>query len=130
MEEVVTDKNRVRAREAVKRNRGSAGPAGGHLRSKPCEAGRDTEAERGHADVKDWVVDFDVTNSFDHVNHDILMGRVAQVIRDKKPVKRARRKAGRCHPYWPTSIARPNAESRIQFAWGVASSISFHKIIF
>jgi group II intron reverse transcriptase/maturase len=33
---------------------------------------------------KDWVIDFDVTKFFDHVNHDILMGRVAQVIRDKR----------------------------------------------
>ena len=76
MDEVVTDENRVRALEAVKRNRGSAGidgmkttelekhlqahlgkdpgeAVGGHLRSQPGEAGRDTEAERGHADVRD-----------------------------------------------------------------------------
>jgi group II intron reverse transcriptase/maturase len=33
---------------------------------------------------KDWVVDFDITKFFDHVNHDILMGRVAQVVRDKR----------------------------------------------
>jgi group II intron reverse transcriptase/maturase len=33
---------------------------------------------------KDWVIDFDVTKFFDHVNHDILMGRIAQVIRDKR----------------------------------------------
>jgi RNA-directed DNA polymerase len=33
---------------------------------------------------KDWVVDMDITKFFDHVNHDILMGRVAQVIRDKR----------------------------------------------
>jgi RNA-directed DNA polymerase len=33
---------------------------------------------------KDWVVDFDITKFFDQVNHDILMGRVAQVIRDKR----------------------------------------------
>jgi group II intron reverse transcriptase/maturase len=33
---------------------------------------------------KDWVVDFDITKFFDHVNHDILMGRIAQVIRDKR----------------------------------------------
>ena len=33
---------------------------------------------------KDWVVDFDVTKFFDQVNHDILMGRIAQVIRDKR----------------------------------------------
>jgi RNA-directed DNA polymerase len=33
---------------------------------------------------KDWVVDLDITKFFDHVNHDILMGRIAQVIRDKR----------------------------------------------
>lgn len=33
---------------------------------------------------KDWVVDIDITKFFDAVNHDILMGRIAQVIRDKR----------------------------------------------
>jgi group II intron reverse transcriptase/maturase len=33
---------------------------------------------------KDWVVDIDITKFFDHVNHDILMGRIAQVARDKR----------------------------------------------
>jgi group II intron reverse transcriptase/maturase len=33
---------------------------------------------------KDWVVDIDIAKFFDHVNHDIPMGRVAQVIRDKR----------------------------------------------
>lgn len=33
---------------------------------------------------KDWVVDLDITKFFDQVNHDILMGRVAAVIRDKR----------------------------------------------
>ena len=33
---------------------------------------------------KDWVVDIDIAKFFDHVNHDILMGRVAAVIRDKR----------------------------------------------
>ena len=33
---------------------------------------------------KDWMVDLDITKFFDHVNDDILMGRVAQVIRDKR----------------------------------------------
>jgi len=30
------------------------------------------------------VVDIDITKFFDHVNHDILMGRIAGVIRDKR----------------------------------------------
>jgi group II intron reverse transcriptase/maturase len=33
---------------------------------------------------KDWVVDLDITKFFDHINHDILMGRIAEVIRDKR----------------------------------------------
>jgi group II intron reverse transcriptase/maturase len=33
---------------------------------------------------QDWVVDLDITKFFDHVDHDILMARVAQVIRDKR----------------------------------------------
>jgi group II intron reverse transcriptase/maturase len=33
------------------------------------------------------VVDFDITKFFDHVNHDILLGRIAQVIRDKRVLR-------------------------------------------
>jgi RNA-directed DNA polymerase len=33
---------------------------------------------------KDWVVDIDITKFFDHVHHDILMGRIGIVIRDKR----------------------------------------------
>jgi len=33
---------------------------------------------------KDWVVDMDITKFFDHVNHDILMSRIALVVRDKR----------------------------------------------
>jgi RNA-directed DNA polymerase len=33
---------------------------------------------------QDWVVDLDIAKFFDHVDHDILMARVAQVIRDKR----------------------------------------------
>ena len=33
---------------------------------------------------RDWVVDLDITKFFDQVNHDILMGRIAKVIRDKR----------------------------------------------
>jgi group II intron reverse transcriptase/maturase len=33
---------------------------------------------------KEWVVDIDITKFFDHVNHDILLGRIAKVIRDKR----------------------------------------------
>jgi group II intron reverse transcriptase/maturase len=33
---------------------------------------------------KDWVVDLDITKFFDQVNHDILMGRIGVVIRDKR----------------------------------------------
>lgn len=41
-------------------------------------------AQKYAQEGKDWVVDIDITKFFDHVNHDILMGRIAQVIRDKR----------------------------------------------
>jgi RNA-directed DNA polymerase len=40
-------------------------------------------AERG----KDWVVDLDITKFFDHVHWDILMGKIALVIRDKRVLR-------------------------------------------
>jgi len=39
------------------------------------------------AEGKDWVVDIDVRSFFDEVNHDLLMHRVGQVIRDKRVLK-------------------------------------------
>ncbi len=33
---------------------------------------------------KDWVVDMDITKFFDRVNHDILMHRIGETIRDKR----------------------------------------------
>jgi group II intron reverse transcriptase/maturase len=41
-------------------------------------------AQRYAREGKDWVADLDVTKFFDHVNHDILMGKIAKVIRDKR----------------------------------------------
>jgi RNA-directed DNA polymerase len=160
MEEVVTEDNRARALEAVKRNRGAAGidrmktteleshlqanwewiqtkllagtyipspvrrveipkPSGGtrmlgiptvqdrliqqmllqvltpifdpmfsehSYGFRPGRSAQDAvrTAQRYAQEGKDWVIDFDITKFFDHVNHDILMGRVANVIRDKR----------------------------------------------
>jgi group II intron reverse transcriptase/maturase len=36
---------------------------------------------------KNWVVDMDITKFFDRVNHDILMHRVGQTIRDKRVLR-------------------------------------------
>ena len=36
---------------------------------------------------RDWVVDIDITQFFDHVHHDILMHRIAEVIRDKRVLR-------------------------------------------
>jgi len=36
---------------------------------------------------KQWVVDMDITKFFDRVNHDILMNRIGQTIRDKRVLK-------------------------------------------
>lgn len=33
---------------------------------------------------KDWVVDMDLTKFFDRVNHDLLLNRLGQTIRDKR----------------------------------------------
>ena len=41
-------------------------------------------AQRYAEEGKDWVVDLDIAKFFDHVNGDILMGKIAQVIRDKR----------------------------------------------
>jgi len=41
-------------------------------------------AQRYAQEGKEWVVDIDITKFFDHVNHDILMGRIAEVVRDKR----------------------------------------------
>jgi group II intron reverse transcriptase/maturase len=160
MDEVVTDENRGRALEAVKRNRGSAGIDGmktteleNHLQAhwpkirakllagtyvpspvrrveipkpnggtrtlgiptvqdrliqqmllqvltpifdpafsehsygfRPGRSAQDAvrAAQQYAQGGKDWVVDFDITKFFDQVNHDILVGRIAQVIRDRR----------------------------------------------
>ncbi|RPI18442.1 MAG: group II intron reverse transcriptase/maturase [Acidobacteriales bacterium] len=160
MEEVVTDENRARALEAVKRNRGAAGidgmkttelenhlqahwesirakllagtyvpspvrrveipkPSGGMRKLgiptvqdrliqqmmlqvltaifdpmfsehsygfRPGRSAQDAvrAAQQYAQGGKDWLVDFDITKFFDQVNHDILMGRIAQVVRDKR----------------------------------------------
>jgi group II intron reverse transcriptase/maturase len=36
---------------------------------------------------KDWVVDLDIAKFFDHVNHDILLGRIGKTIRDKRVLR-------------------------------------------
>jgi group II intron reverse transcriptase/maturase len=41
-------------------------------------------AQKYAQEGKDWVVDIDITKFFDHVSHDILMGRIGKVIRDKR----------------------------------------------
>jgi retron-type reverse transcriptase len=33
---------------------------------------------------KDWVVDMDITKFFDRVNHDLLINRIGQTIRDQR----------------------------------------------
>jgi group II intron reverse transcriptase/maturase len=41
-------------------------------------------AQKHAQEGKDWVVDIDITKFFDHVNHDILIGRIGTTIRDKR----------------------------------------------
>jgi RNA-directed DNA polymerase len=44
-------------------------------------------AQRYAEEGQDWVVDLDITKFFDHVNWDILMGKIGGVIRDKRVLK-------------------------------------------
>jgi RNA-directed DNA polymerase len=46
-----------------------------------------TAAQRHIADGHTWVVDLDLEKFFDRVNHDILMGRVAKRVADKRVLK-------------------------------------------
>ena len=41
-------------------------------------------AQKYAQEGKEFVVDIDITKFFDHVSHDILMGRIGKVIRDKR----------------------------------------------
>jgi RNA-directed DNA polymerase len=43
------------------------------------------------AEGKRWVVDLDLEKFFDHVNHDVLMARVARKVKDKRVLKLTRR---------------------------------------
>lgn len=45
-------------------------------------------AAQRHAKAgRTWVVDIDISRFFDHVNHDILMGRIGKTIRDKRVLR-------------------------------------------
>jgi RNA-directed DNA polymerase len=44
-------------------------------------------AQRYAETGKDWVVDMDIAKFFDHVNGDILMGKIAAVVRDKRVLR-------------------------------------------
>lgn len=45
-------------------------------------------AARNHVKAgKEWVVDMDITKFFDRVNHDLLMNRIGQAIRDKRVLR-------------------------------------------
>ena len=43
------------------------------------------------ADGYDWVVDIDLEKFFDHVNHDILMGKIVKKIKDKRVLRLIRK---------------------------------------
>src|SRR6266700_2078804 len=100
MEEVVSPESYRKALKAVVANDGAPGvdamttiweprfsenSYGFRPGRKPAFAVRAAQryAERG----QDWVVDLDITKFFDHVNWDILMGKLGQVIRDKRVLK-------------------------------------------
>jgi group II intron reverse transcriptase/maturase len=46
------------------------------------------QAAQGYVrEGQDWVVDLDIAKFFDHVNHDILLGRIGKTIRDKRVLR-------------------------------------------
>lgn len=49
------------------------------------------QAQRYVADGRRWVVDIDLENFFDRVNHDMLMARVARRVEDKRVLRLVRR---------------------------------------
>lgn len=49
------------------------------------------QARRFVADGRRWVVDLDLEKFFDHVNHDILMSRIARKVEDKQLLRLIRR---------------------------------------
>lgn len=44
-------------------------------------------AQQHTREGKDWVVDMDIAQFFDHVNHDLLLHEVGKVIRDKRVLR-------------------------------------------
>ena len=47
----------------------------------------DCAAQEYIREGRDWVVDIDIAKFFDHVHHDILMRRIAEVMRDKRVLR-------------------------------------------
>jgi group II intron reverse transcriptase/maturase len=43
--------------------------------------------QRYFCEGKQWVVDMDIAKFFDHVHHDILLGRIGKTIRDKRVLR-------------------------------------------
>jgi retron-type reverse transcriptase len=60
----------------------------------PYKQPKGTLACRSRAGIREgytWVVDIDLEKFFDRVNHDMLMTRVARVVKDKRVLKLIRR---------------------------------------
>ena len=64
-------------------------PSGRRLALRPGRSAHDAvRAAQTYVQAgKDWVVDMDVTKFFDRVNHDILMARIGQKVRDKRVLR-------------------------------------------
>jgi RNA-directed DNA polymerase len=50
-----------------------------------------------------WVVDLDLEKFFDRINHDLLMGRLAKRIGDRRLLRLIRRYLAACRRCWRTS---------------------------
>ncbi len=49
------------------------------------------QARRYQSDGRRWVVDMDLAKFFDEVNHDVLMSKIAKVVKDKQVLRLLRR---------------------------------------
>jgi RNA-directed DNA polymerase len=69
---------------------------------------------------KNWVVALDITKFFDRMNHDILMQRIGELIRDKGVLRLIRTYGGVGGCRGAISGTRPDQKRR-DAAWGRAA---------
>ena len=63
------------------------------------------KSRRYQADGRKWVVDMDLANFFDEVNHDVLMSKIAKVVEDKQVLRLLQLLALGRHERWSCRCA-------------------------